>query len=170
MTRKAVVKNGIVENIISWGPDWVPPEGATVIDSEDAMVGWFYDGNTFISPDSIQPTIFELKQYASEYRKRIESLPITHQRGNEVFVVKTDNTSLARIHRLYLMACNDKDTIFNWESNNNIFELTSKEVIEINKQVNEHMQNSYEKLKTVYSNIDSGLFTKYEYINNYPWL
>jgi hypothetical protein len=47
--RKAVVKDGVVVNVIEWeeGSTWKPPEGAVLLDALNANVGDVWDGKQF---------------------------------------------------------------------------------------------------------------------------
>lgn len=49
----ALVKNGIVENMIEWdgGTEYVPGEGCEVIlaDNQEVQIGYKFDGKKFIS-------------------------------------------------------------------------------------------------------------------------
>lgn len=51
----ALVKNGIVENMIEWDgiTEYVPGEGYELIhtDNQEVMIGYIFDGNKFNSPE-----------------------------------------------------------------------------------------------------------------------
>ncbi|HDT5217313.1 TPA: hypothetical protein RCG95_000027 [Enterobacter roggenkampii] len=62
-SRYAVVKDGLVINIVSWDgiSDWSPDDGVAVACPEDVSPGWLYDGDTFTNPDEPpEPTNAEL--------------------------------------------------------------------------------------------------------------
>lgn len=48
-----MVRNGLVENVIIWDGlgEWKPEEGCVAIRSDDAQIGWVYDGETFSPPE-----------------------------------------------------------------------------------------------------------------------
>ncbi|EMO4762579.1 TPA: hypothetical protein ACQZF0_000426 [Escherichia coli] len=58
----ALVKNGIVENMIEWDgvTEYVPGEGFEVImaDNQVVQIGYKFDGKKFISPE--KPVTLEL--------------------------------------------------------------------------------------------------------------
>ena len=61
--RYALVKDGVVENLVSWnGEGELFFEFVTVKLNDDsvASVGWSYDGTTFIAPPEPEPTHDEL--------------------------------------------------------------------------------------------------------------
>lgn len=64
--RYAVIRDGVVENVVVWDgeSDWSPPEGALLVQSDEAGPGDGYDGKAFTRPepapaDPPQPTIEE---------------------------------------------------------------------------------------------------------------
>lgn len=56
MTRRAVIENGTVTNIIEADPDFELP-GKTLVDAGNAGIGWSWDGSTFTPPPPLPPTI-----------------------------------------------------------------------------------------------------------------
>lgn len=54
MTRRAIIENGIVTNVIEADPDFELP-GKTLVDAGDAGIGWTWDGSTFTSPAPAAP-------------------------------------------------------------------------------------------------------------------
>jgi hypothetical protein len=52
MKTYAVVKSGTVTNVVAWDgmTSWSPPEGAQAIETEEAGIGWLYDGTAFQRP------------------------------------------------------------------------------------------------------------------------
>jgi hypothetical protein len=54
--RYAVIEDGIVVNVIIWdgATEWSPPEGQQVVPSNEAGVGYRYDGAMFHSPDETE--------------------------------------------------------------------------------------------------------------------
>ena len=59
MANYAVVKNGVVENMVVWdGVTEYSPDGDLVEATSDARVGGSWDGNvfTFVEPTPIEPT------------------------------------------------------------------------------------------------------------------
>lgn len=52
MIRTAIIKNGIVANVIEYDPDggWMPPDGAVLVVSGTASVGDRWDGGQFTAP------------------------------------------------------------------------------------------------------------------------
>lgn len=46
MTRRAIIENGIVTNIIEADPDFELP-GKTLVEAGDAGIGWTWDGSSF---------------------------------------------------------------------------------------------------------------------------
>lgn len=49
MTRRAIIENGIVTNIIEAEPDFELP-GETLVDADDASIGWTWNGEMFAPP------------------------------------------------------------------------------------------------------------------------
>ncbi len=58
MSRVAVVKDGVVVNVIEAGPDFRLP-GFTLVASDVAGVGWLYDGKAFKAPTPAPPPSVE---------------------------------------------------------------------------------------------------------------
>jgi len=58
----AVVKDGIVINIVVWDgeTEWQPDEGYAVKTDGSVGIGWLYDGNDFTPPPESMPTQEEL--------------------------------------------------------------------------------------------------------------
>ena len=54
--RLAVIKNGIVENVIVVDPCNIQDWAADYPDAGDAGPGWLYDGETFTDPDAVDNT------------------------------------------------------------------------------------------------------------------
>lgn len=56
MGTYAVVKSGVVVNVIVWDgvAEWTPPDGCEMIESDEVGVGWAWDGNTFSRPPSVE--------------------------------------------------------------------------------------------------------------------
>lgn len=50
MTRRAIIENGIVTNVIEAGPDFEIP-GKQIVDAGDAGIGWSYSGGVFTAPE-----------------------------------------------------------------------------------------------------------------------
>ncbi|MEN4566199.1 hypothetical protein [Pantoea agglomerans] len=58
MSKYAIVKDGLVDNIILWdgGDDWSAPEGCIAVkikDDQDVGIGYKHDGKKFSSPVKI---------------------------------------------------------------------------------------------------------------------
>lgn len=56
--RYAVVRDGIVENVILWDGErpWQPPEGTTAVAcATEVSIGWIYDGDAFQPPPDDPP-------------------------------------------------------------------------------------------------------------------
>lgn len=68
--RYAVVRDGVVENVVMWGGEsaWAPPEGTVLVKADDASPTDLYDGKTFTrsapqaepEPPAPQPTIEDI--------------------------------------------------------------------------------------------------------------
>ena len=59
MSKYAIVKNGVVQNIVLWdGAPEYTPDGKLIEATSDARVGGSWDGNvfTFVEPTPIEPT------------------------------------------------------------------------------------------------------------------
>lgn len=52
MTRYAVIRSGVVENVVDLAPGakWAPPEGTSLVAHDRAGPGWLYDGSAFAAP------------------------------------------------------------------------------------------------------------------------
>jgi len=54
MMIRALIKNGLVDNMVLWDgvTEWTPPEGVTMVSNPPAGVGigWAYSGGTFTAP------------------------------------------------------------------------------------------------------------------------
>ncbi len=52
LRRYAVVRDGVVENVVLWDgeSDWAPPEGSTLVEDIAAGPGDVYDGGNFHRP------------------------------------------------------------------------------------------------------------------------
>lgn len=71
----AVVKHGIVINIVAWGgeTEWQPDEGYAVKTDGSVGIGWLYDGKDFTPPPEAMPTQEELIAAAeSDRQSRID--------------------------------------------------------------------------------------------------
>lgn len=57
MKNYALVKNGKVENVISWDgvSEYDPGVEYTIIETKDAAIGWSYDGSKFSPPPPPPP-------------------------------------------------------------------------------------------------------------------
>lgn len=53
--RKAVIKNGIVENVIIAADDFAPPDGCVLVESNEAGPGWTYSDGKFTEPEREEP-------------------------------------------------------------------------------------------------------------------
>nr|WP_312975974.1 tail fiber assembly protein [Atlantibacter hermannii] len=73
----AVVKDGLVINIVAWdggtdedgNPNWLPEEGYAVETDGTVGIGWTYDGEVFTAPPVDLPTHAELV-FATEQEKQ----------------------------------------------------------------------------------------------------
>lgn len=71
----AVVKHGIVINIVVWDgvTEWQPDEGYAVKTDGSVGIGWLYDGKDFMPPPEAMPTQEELIAAAeSDRQSRID--------------------------------------------------------------------------------------------------
>lgn len=52
MKNYALVKNGIVENVVAWDgvSEYDPGPEYTLVETAEAAIGWTYDGNAFVPP------------------------------------------------------------------------------------------------------------------------
>lgn len=50
--RLAIIENGVVINVaaVDVDSDWSPGENRTTIESEEASIGWIFDGTKLINP------------------------------------------------------------------------------------------------------------------------
>ena len=62
--RNAVIRNGVVENVIELTPNskWTPPEGHSVVQDDECQIGDSYDGSTFTRINMIPEPIVETRQ------------------------------------------------------------------------------------------------------------
>lgn len=60
----AVIKNGIVENVIIWDGEtsYAPPDGFVLVKTETAGIGWSYDSETGVFTRPIDPAIEALPE------------------------------------------------------------------------------------------------------------
>jgi hypothetical protein len=49
--RIAIIRDGVVLNVIIAGEDFVPDEGYVAVETDIAGPGWLYDGTNFTAPD-----------------------------------------------------------------------------------------------------------------------
>lgn len=71
MSTFALIKNGVVENVVLWdGEDNIfDSYDAINIDGTTAGVGWTYDGKTFTAPTEPEPGYDELVQQAETQKQ-----------------------------------------------------------------------------------------------------
>jgi len=90
MTDYAVVKNGVVENMIVWdGQGESPVSDANVIEATvDARIGGTYDGAFhFVEPPRPEPTAAEVARQAKldSVKSKLEALGLTSEEVQEAF-------------------------------------------------------------------------------------
>lgn len=61
--RIALVRNGVVENVIEADPDFAPEDGAEAIPANTAGPDWTYDGKTFSPPATIDTVPDEIDMW-----------------------------------------------------------------------------------------------------------
>ena len=49
--RIAIIRDGVVLNVIIAGEDFVPDEGYVAVETDIAGPGWLYEGTDFTEPD-----------------------------------------------------------------------------------------------------------------------
>ncbi|WP_313471694.1 tail fiber assembly protein [Atlantibacter hermannii] len=67
----AVVKDGIVINIVAWDgeTEWQPDEGYAVKTDGSVGIGWLYDGETFTPPPVAPPSHAQLVAAAEQEKQ-----------------------------------------------------------------------------------------------------
>lgn len=72
MARMAVIRNGVVENVVEMGSaQWSPPVGTTLVAAgSEAGPGWSWDGRAFVPPPMPEPPV----PFKSAIERRIEAL------------------------------------------------------------------------------------------------
>ncbi len=91
MTDYAVVKNGVVENMIIWNGHGEPPvSDAELIEATaDARIGGSWDGSvfTFVDPPAPEPTAEQIarQERLDSVKTKLESLGLTTDEVREAF-------------------------------------------------------------------------------------
>lgn len=72
--RYAVVRDGVVENVVVWDgeSDWQPPEGTTLVLSDEAGPGDTHDGKTFTPPEP--PTPDPVVEYEAKVAEELRAM------------------------------------------------------------------------------------------------
>lgn len=77
MSKHAIVRDGVVENIIDWDGDtekWSPPEGATAHPFDGFVsIGWLWNGGSPVDPDPApEPApVVPTEVYALQFRRAL---------------------------------------------------------------------------------------------------
>lgn len=97
--RHAVVRDGIVENIVEWDgqSEWAPPAEAGVYPTDEAAIGWNFDAGVFSPPPAPLRTMAEvaaarLDEVTAEFNSRVDA-GMPYQGG----VVQIDDESRGNI-------------------------------------------------------------------------
>lgn len=62
--RIALIREGVVENVIEAGDGFTPGEGLVAVSTETAGPGWRYDGEAFFPPDpALEPVPQEIEMW-----------------------------------------------------------------------------------------------------------
>jgi len=91
MADYAVVKNGVVENIIVWDGvrELSIPDSEIVEATADARIGGSWDGNvfTFVEPPTTEPTAEQIarQERLDSVKTKLESLGLTTDEVKEAF-------------------------------------------------------------------------------------
>jgi len=91
MANYAVVKSGVVENIVVWdGQTAFSVEGSEIVEAtDDARIGGSWDGNvfTFVEPPPREPTAEQVARQAKldSVKSKLEALGLTSEEVREAF-------------------------------------------------------------------------------------
>jgi len=89
MANYAVVKNGVVENVVVWdGETEFSVDGATLILDDNARIGGTYDGAFhFVEPTPPEPTAEQIARQAKldSVKSKLEALGLTTEEVQEAF-------------------------------------------------------------------------------------
>ena len=91
MTNYAVVKNGVVENIVVWdGQTAFSIEGSEIVEAtDDTRIGGSWDGNvfTFVEPTPPEPTAEQVarQEKLDSVKSKLEALGLTTEEVQEAF-------------------------------------------------------------------------------------
>lgn len=71
--RYALIKNNVVENVALWDNEskWGSHEGYTVVQSDNAGIGWSYSDGVFSPPAEQAPTYEQLVAQAEQEKQRL---------------------------------------------------------------------------------------------------
>ena len=83
--RYAIIKDGVVENVIAWDGEaaYDPGEGFEAVRTDDAQIGWTYDGEAFTPPvpapseaKALMPVSFWLLRLSVDEMKDFKKLDL----------------------------------------------------------------------------------------------
>ena len=90
MHNYAVVKDGVVENIIAWDgeTEFLVGEATLIVSDSNTRIGGTYDGSFhFVEPTHPEPTAEELAKQAKldSVKSKLEALGLTSEEVQEAF-------------------------------------------------------------------------------------
>jgi hypothetical protein len=90
MSKYAVVKNGVVENMVVWDgvTEFSVPDSELIEATSNARIGGTYDGEFhFVEPPSPEPTAAEVARQAKldSVKSKLEALGLTTEEVQEAF-------------------------------------------------------------------------------------
>lgn len=139
--RYAIVQNGIVSNAIEAEPDFADSIGA--IQSDDAQIGWTWDGEVFAPPPGPSFEALSAAKLAALAERRWQA-----ETGGTIVAgmpIKTDAESTGKITAAYVQATANPAFTVRWKVDTGVFvTLDAATIIAIGDAVTAHAQACFD--------------------------
>jgi hypothetical protein len=153
MARLALVKNGVVDNVIVADKSFKPPSGFQIIESDIANIGERYDGKAFTRPAKTKEWLFE---HAG--MRRSDVLWTRHELSGDRSVT-VDVIDRDTLNRYAERAARDAGLMIGWPQPHDdisVVQLNARDIVALNEAVTDWLLEHDAAFAGVLKGIASG--------------
>lgn len=169
MSKWARIDNGVVAELVNTDPTGVYSSDLIFVEcnNNDVTVGWLYANGQFTASDNVMAKAKTDKKNEVAFRRLAKEIITTeYSTGVKNVSLITNRDSRQALHEAATSAANNWLTTIVWKTANGDFvTLTSAEVIELYKNVQNNVQQAFATEAQKHTEIDN--LTTYDAIKSY---
>jgi hypothetical protein len=169
--RYALVRKGLVEEVVIADEKYVPPSDMIAVKSDTANIGNKFDGNTFstvVTPQTKNVLLYYASRKQSVIAQGGITVSLTPVGLTSPVDIKVDTNTTGRTDLTMLadQAKSDAGFTEEWIQDNTSYTLNAAHILQLSTAVQSFVSSTYSKYGAILKSIESGAITTTQQIDN----